>query len=93
MNEGLKRMTDANVDRDFQLAVEQHQAGRLSEAEAAYRQILARNPNHVEALHLLGVLAVQLGRLDTAVELIRQTVRLEPDYPEAHFSLGNVFLK
>jgi predicted O-linked N-acetylglucosamine transferase (SPINDLY family) len=88
MKVGLKRMTDANVDRDFQLAVEQHRSGRLSEAEAAYRQILSRNPNHVESLYLLGLLAVQLGRLDTAVELFRQTVRLKPDYAEAHYNLG-----
>jgi len=76
MNEGITRMADANVERDFQLAVEHHQAGHLSEAETAYRQILSRNPNHGEALHLLGVLAVQSGRLDAAVEFIRRAIAI-----------------
>jgi tetratricopeptide (TPR) repeat protein len=51
--------------------VEHHQAGRSSEAEACYRNVLALQPNHAEALHLLGVLAHQRGRSDLAIDLIR----------------------
>jgi len=65
-----------------------HQAGRLLEAEGLYRQVLARQPNHAEALYLLGVLANQVGRADGAVELIGRAVQLKPDFPEAHNNLG-----
>ena len=52
-----------------------HQAGQLAEAEVCYRRVLAAQPNHADALHLLGVVAHQLGRSDLAVELIRQAIQ------------------
>jgi predicted O-linked N-acetylglucosamine transferase (SPINDLY family) len=76
-------------ERDLRLAIQHHQAGRLAEAERIYRRILARQPNHADALHLLGTLALQGGQLDAAVELIRRAIRLRPDYAEAHGNLGN----
>jgi predicted O-linked N-acetylglucosamine transferase (SPINDLY family) len=66
-----------------------HQAGRLAEAERIYRQVLAQQPNHVDALHLLGVLAGQAGQLDAGMELIRRAIRLKPDLAEAHYNLAN----
>ena len=50
------------IPQALQLAVQHHQAGRLAEAELLYRQILAAQPNHADALHLLGVMAQQVGR-------------------------------
>ncbi len=42
-------------------AVQHHQDGRVKEAEALYRQVLADAPDNPEALHLLGVLSLQQG--------------------------------
>jgi predicted O-linked N-acetylglucosamine transferase (SPINDLY family) len=64
------------------------QSGRLAEAEWNYRQVLTRQPNHPEALHLLGVLAAQAGRLDAGMELIRRAILFKPDYAEAHNNLA-----
>ncbi|MGA2441833.1 MAG: tetratricopeptide repeat protein [Tepidisphaeraceae bacterium] len=61
---------------DFRLAIEYHQAGRLAEAQRAYRQVLAQQPNHADALHLLGVLELQAGRLDAAVEFIWRPISI-----------------
>ncbi|CAO3435894.1 tetratricopeptide repeat protein [Azospirillum endophyticum] len=51
-------------------AVAHHQAGRAAEAERGYRQVLSTDPHNADALHLLGVLALQAGRVDEAVTLI-----------------------
>ena len=46
--------------------LQHHQAGRLELAEEIYRRILAVEPNHPDALHLLGVVAHQAGKHDGA---------------------------
>src|SRR5207244_13082936 len=71
------------------LAVQQHQAGNLQQAEQLYRQILQMDPNQPDALHLFGLIAGQVGRNDLAVEYIGRALRLKPDYAEAHNNLGN----
>jgi len=76
------------VPQAFQIAVQHHQAGRLAEAEALYRRILAAQPNHADALHFLGVIAHQIGRHDVAVEWLRKSIALNPDNPIAHSHLG-----
>ncbi len=43
-----------------------YRAGRLPEAEAGYRQLLADQPNHPGALHFFGILAHQMGRGEAA---------------------------
>ena len=57
-------------------ALQHHQAGRLSEAEAIYRGVLAQEPANVDALHLLGVLARQSRQPGQAEELIRRAIGL-----------------
>lgn len=77
-----------NIPQVFEHARQQHQSGRLAEAEARYRQILAEEPHHADSLHLLGVLAGQTGRGDAAVGFIREAIALRPDHAEAHKNLG-----
>jgi protein O-GlcNAc transferase len=68
--------------------LEHHKAGRLADAEAAYRQILAADPAYAPALNLLGSLADQVGHHAAAVELISQAIRIEPIAPSYHNNLG-----
>ena len=42
-------------------AIKLHQHGWVEEAEQAYREILAAEPNHAGAMHLLGVIRQQQG--------------------------------
>ncbi len=62
----------------FNEAVAHHQAGRLPAAEALYLEILKAQPNHADALHLLGVIEHQRGRNEQAIELIRRAIALGP---------------
>lgn len=67
-----------------------HRAGRSAEAAQCYRAVLAREPAHVDALHLLGVAARDLGRADEAIRLLERAVALRPDFAAAHGNLGMV---
>lgn len=82
-------MPEMTIQQAFVLAVEHLQAGRLTEAESLYRQILAADLHHTGALHHLGVIAHRLGRNVLAVDLIRQALALNPADAAALNNLGN----
>lgn len=72
-------------------AVHQHQAGRLTEAEQLYRNVLACDANNADALHLLGVVTHQQGRPDLAIDLIRRAIAINPAEASFHANLGVAF--
>jgi tetratricopeptide (TPR) repeat protein len=71
-------------------ALRLHQAGRLAEAEPIYREILRDDPDHVDALQLLGLILHHTGRTELAFDHLRAALRLKPDYAEVHNNLGNM---
>ena len=79
------------ISEAFQIALQHHRAGRLAEAEGFYRQILAAQPRHADALRFLGVMAHQVGRHDRAVELLRQAVIVDPNFPAVLCVLGEAY--
>ena len=81
-----------NVSLDLQAALAHHQAGRLREAEALYRTVLAADPRNADALHLLGVAAHEQGRPEEAVALIGEALGIVPAFGPAHGNLGNALL-
>lgn len=74
-------------------AVELHLAGRLADAERLYRQIIVGNPHDFDAIHLLGVIALQEGRLEPARELITTALSTNPNSVIAQNNLGTVYLR
>jgi tetratricopeptide (TPR) repeat protein len=71
-------------------ALRHHQAEQFNEAEQIYLQALAIDPQHPDALHLLGMIAFQTGRDKDAVELIRKAIAIKSDAASYHSNLGNV---
>jgi predicted O-linked N-acetylglucosamine transferase (SPINDLY family) len=69
-------------------AVGHHQAGRLAEAEALYRQVLLQAPNHPDVLHLLGTILSQMGKPEEGLEKLRRAVALNPHSADYHSNLG-----
>jgi len=76
--------TEANLS----LALEHHQAGRLAEAEGLYRLILDAVPQHAEARHLSGALALQQGRYEAAVDSIGKAIVLDRGIARYHNNMG-----
>ena len=79
------------IPQAMQLALEHHQAGRLAEAEQIYRKVLGAQPGHAEALHLLGVIALQCNQYQPAAALIEQALRIEPSNPDFLIDLGAAY--
>ncbi len=80
----------ATVNEAFAIALESHQAGRLTHAASIYQQILQQDPVHADVLHLMGVLSHQVGDLQTADQFIRRAIGVNRTVPEFYNSLGNL---
>jgi tetratricopeptide (TPR) repeat protein len=83
------------MDSDLDLALEFHQQRRYADAARLYHGLLVREPDHVDALHLFGVMHHQCGHFGRAVALIGRAVALRPgaavfyaNMAEAHRALG-----
>jgi Flp pilus assembly protein TadD len=75
----------------LQKAVQFHQSGQLQQAEQIYRQILRFEPQHADALHLLGLIAHQVGQHDSALRHIGDAIALDKTNAVYHNNLGEVY--
>lgn len=72
--------------------IELHRAGRLGEAEAGYRELLASNPDDAEALHLLGILRGQAGDAEEGLALVQRAIEHDPQRDVFQHTLGEMQL-
>jgi tetratricopeptide (TPR) repeat protein len=80
--------SDPRIAGLFAAGLAHHQEGRLAQAETLYRETLALEPDHADALHLLGVIASQVGRHDVAVDLIDRAIARDRTSPCYHSNRG-----
>lgn len=87
-----------DTQRAVAAGIAHHRAGRLAEAEEAYRQVLAADPANVDALYLLGAIAHGAGQYRQAVDCIsraiahaEQAVPPRPPNPYAFSNLGEAY--
>lgn len=83
--------TEFGLDSCFQRGLALHQAGRFQEAEACYREVLGSDPEHADALHMSGMIALQAGNTESAIQMISASDRFAPGQPETLAHLGSAF--
>jgi protein O-GlcNAc transferase len=74
--------------QQMMLALTLLQQDKPTEAEKLVQSILQRQPTNFEALHLLGVIALQTGRIDRSLGLIAKAIKANPNVPVAHCNLA-----
>ena len=72
----------------FEAGLAHHRAGRLPQAEAIYRQILASEPDHADCIQLLGVALLQAGQPDRALDFVVRAVELQPGNSVHHSNMA-----
>ncbi|MCC6198316.1 MAG: tetratricopeptide repeat protein [Burkholderiales bacterium] len=82
-------MPAVTLQQALQHAIGVHRAGQLAEAQRLYQEIVAAIPEQRDALHMLGVIAVQQGRQD-AHRLLCQARGVAPDTAAAHVHHADV---
>ena len=68
----------------------EYRAGRPDEAERCCREVLAREPRHAEALHLMGVICTGRGETGAALEWLHGAERETPNAARLQYHIGNV---
>src|SRR5881392_2712861 len=77
------------ISEALAIAVQQKQAGQVQAAEQTCRQVLAVDPRNADAMHLLGVIALEAGRHAFAVECITRAIELDATQSAFFGNLGN----
>ncbi|HEY3493257.1 MAG TPA: tetratricopeptide repeat protein [Polyangiaceae bacterium] len=75
----------------FERALALHRAGRASEAEPLYRQVISRNREHHRALFGLSVILFEALRFDEAARYLERAVDLEPTQLKYVTNLGEIY--
>ncbi len=81
--------TGSSIERALRI----HRSGDLAEAGALYAEILDLDPDHAEALHLMGVIAFQRRDFTRAEQYIRKALHNAPEYPAALANLGLLLME
>ena len=71
MNHAQSRMPN-----EMKKAITFFEKEQYDSARAQCNYILSKNPNHPDALHLLGLIVEKLGRIDQAIPLIQQAIQI-----------------
>jgi len=66
-----------------------HQQGNFAEAQVIYEQILKIQPDHFDALQLLGVLFAQIKKYSQAVEFLSKALEINPNHAGTYNNRGN----
>ena len=72
-------MNELTFEEALRLGVEAHKAGKVQDADRYYTAILEMDPNHPDANHNMGVLAVGIGKLEVSLPFFERAT--EPSAP------------
>jgi tetratricopeptide (TPR) repeat protein len=75
---------------ELKKAVALRHSGKLTEAVAQYRKVLARNPGMVDAWVGLGLSLSDLGRPEEAIAAMDEVIKIDPSRTGTHLSLARI---
>tara|TARA_B100001059_G_scaffold232191_1_gene269547 strand:- start:1223 stop:4048 length:2826 start_codon:yes stop_codon:yes gene_type:complete len=84
---------ELTIDQALQQGIASHKEGKLQDAERLYRAILQSQPNHPDANHNLGVLAVAVGKTLEALPLFKKALGSNPAVPQFWLSYIDALIK
>ncbi len=86
----LKARQRGAFQEEMLRAAEHEKQGEPAKAEQVYREILAKDPDHVESARLLAAIAVKHQMYRDAEVFLQRVVENAPDYARAWVDLSNV---
>ena len=84
---------ELTIDAALQKAIEAHKAEQLEDADRLYTAILKVQPQHPDANHNLGVLAVSIGKVQEALPLFETALKANPNISQFWLSYIEALIK
>ena len=72
--------------------IQEHQKGKLKEAEILYRNVLHVEPNHPDANHNLGILSASINKTNSAIKLFKTALEVNPKIEQFWISYINALI-
>lgn len=94
MSEADAGVGDGWLDRErmpFATALAHCRSGAFREGYAICQEILAREPDDIDALHLSGLIMCQAGHVEEGIKRLRRAVALNDRIPVLHYNLAEAF--
>jgi tetratricopeptide (TPR) repeat protein len=88
-----KRTDDGSIDTTYNEALREQQSGRTREAKTIYKQILAKQPNHIETLNNVGVIAIYEGNTQEALFYFKRILEYRKNYAKAYNNIGLIAMR
>jgi protein O-GlcNAc transferase len=85
--------TDMVLHDKYKQGLVLHQQGKVADAAIIYLDVLRQQPDHFDALHLLGLISLQTKNPKIAVELITRAIEVNANFAAAHNNLGAALLE
>ena len=84
---------ELTIDQALQQGISAHKEGKLQEAEKLYRAVLGSQPQHPDANHNLGVLAVGVGKVEDALPFFKTALDTNPKIEQFWLSYIDALVK
>lgn len=84
----MAKPPDSRALSKFKEGLAHHQQGRLREAQVLYQSAHQLDPMFADAVHHMGIIALQTNRISDAINMIQQAIQLDPTDPGAYNNLG-----
>jgi len=84
---------DATIEQQLARGMRAQKAGDLAEAQDCYRSILQAHPNHPQANHCIGTIAVTSGQLTVAIKSFRLALEGRPEIEDYWVSLIDALIR
>ncbi|MBF0379579.1 MAG: tetratricopeptide repeat protein [Magnetococcales bacterium] len=76
------------VDEAYKKAIEYLDAGSFTKAEQLCTAILQTNPEHIDAINCLGIIAQKLNRHDLAIQQFQKTINISKNIALLYYNLA-----
>jgi len=86
-------MSASGLQQTLAQAIAFHRAGRLEDAENAYRAVLKKDRRNADAQNLLGLVLQSNGKRDQALSCFDDAIKTAPRTPSFHYNRANLFVE